>query len=70
MVSVIIVARFSFEPIHRSLRVAAFLYFHRHTPLGCLLRLGGKDLLRLKRSRDARTYWHFSKDSGPMDRLF
>jgi hypothetical protein len=40
------------------------------TPLGCLLRLGGKDLLRLKRSRDARTYWHLSKDSGPMDRLF
>ena len=27
-------------------------------------------LLRLKRSRDARTYWHLSKYSGPMDRLF
>jgi hypothetical protein len=40
------------------------------TPLGCLLRLGGKDLLRLKRSRDAQTYWHLSKDSSPMDRLF
>lgn len=40
------------------------------TPLGRLMRLGGKDLLRLKRARDARTYWHMSKDSSPLDRLF
>jgi hypothetical protein len=40
------------------------------TPLALGLRLFGKDLLRLKRPRDAATYWNQSKESGPLDRLF
>jgi hypothetical protein len=40
------------------------------TPLGCVLRLRGKDLLQLKRPREAKTFWHSSKDGSPMDRLF
>jgi hypothetical protein len=40
------------------------------TPFGWVLRLSGKDLLRLKRPREARTYWHSSKDGSPLERLF
>ena len=40
------------------------------TPLGWVLRLAGKDLLQLKRPRDATTYWQPAKDAGPLDRLF
>jgi uncharacterized membrane protein len=40
------------------------------TPLGFILRLSGKDSLQLKRPRSATTYWHPSKDSSPLDRLF
>src|ERR1035441_4769490 len=40
------------------------------TPLGWVLRLRGKDLLQLKRPREAKTFWHSSKDGSPMDRLF
>jgi hypothetical protein len=40
------------------------------TPLGWVLRLMGKDLLQLKRPRNAATYWRQAKDSSPLDRLF
>ena len=40
------------------------------TPLGLLLRLAGKDLLGLKRSRTATTYWRESRPPGPFDRMF
>ena len=40
------------------------------TPLGLLLRLAGKDALQLKRPQKTTTYWHQSKDYGPLDRLF
>jgi hypothetical protein len=40
------------------------------TPLGWVLRLMGKDALQLKRPRNATTYWHQSKESNPLDRLF
>jgi hypothetical protein len=40
------------------------------TPLGLILRLCGKDLLRLKRSREATTYWSPTKTPSPLDRLF
>ena len=40
------------------------------TPLGLLLRLLGKDLLRLKRRRDAATYWQPSKSNNQFDRQF
>jgi hypothetical protein len=40
------------------------------TPLGLLLRLMGKDLLRLKRRRDAITYWEPAKPNNQFDRQF
>ncbi len=40
------------------------------TPLALLLRASGKDLLRLKRSPDARTYWSTARENSPFDRLF
>src|SRR5665213_2051163 len=40
------------------------------TPLGWILKLLGKDSLQLKFPRNATTYWHSAKDSGPLDRLF
>lgn len=40
------------------------------TPLGWMLRLSGKDLLRLKRPAQTGTYWQPTKGSGPLDRLF
>jgi hypothetical protein len=40
------------------------------TPFGWVLRLMGKDALQLKRPRNATTYWHQSRESNPLDRLF
>jgi len=40
------------------------------TPLGFLLRLAGKDPLRIKRPGTAETHWHPAKESTPLDRLF
>jgi DMSO/TMAO reductase YedYZ heme-binding membrane subunit len=40
------------------------------TPFGFVLRRLGKDPLQLKRPPAAATYWHSSKDSSPLDRLF
>ena len=40
------------------------------TPLGLLFRLTGKDSLRLKRTRNADTYWQPAKEASPLDRLF
>ena len=40
------------------------------TPLGLILRLTGKDLLGLKRSRAATSYWRESKPPGPFERMF
>jgi hypothetical protein len=40
------------------------------TPLGWVLRLAGKDPLQLRRRSDAGTYWHQSKTSSPLERLF
>ena len=40
------------------------------TPLGLLLRLAGKDLLRLKRSANADTYWLPAKTNTRFDRQF
>jgi hypothetical protein len=39
------------------------------TPMGLFLRLCGKDLLALRRSRTA-SYWRASRPSSPFDRLF
>ena len=40
------------------------------TPLGLLLRLTGKDLLRLRRSPEAKSYWSTTRPSGPLERRF
>ncbi len=40
------------------------------TPLGLLLRLMGKDLLRLKKDSAATTYWQPAKSSREFKRLF
>jgi uncharacterized membrane protein YfcA len=40
------------------------------TPLGLILRLCGKDFLRLKRPANATTYWSPTKTPSPLDRLF
>ena len=50
--------------------VLAVFFVFIITPLGFMLRLAGKDALQLKRPGNAATYWHESKDYGPLDRLF
>ena len=40
------------------------------TPLGIVLRLFGKDLLRIKRTPGEETYWHQAKNSHEFDRMF
>lgn len=40
------------------------------TPLGLVLRLAGKDLLRLRRDRGASSYWQAARPPGPLDRMF
>jgi hypothetical protein len=51
-------------------RVVLLLFFILiMTPLGLLLRLLGKDLLKLKRVQSA-TYWQPAKDDNPLDRMF
>lgn len=46
------------------------LFFALVTPIGWLLRLTGKDLLKLKRRVDAATYWHEPKKNLDFDRQF
>jgi hypothetical protein len=40
------------------------------TPAGVLLRLFGKDPLKLKRSPNTTSYWRPARSNGPLDRLF
>jgi hypothetical protein len=40
------------------------------TPLALVMRLAGKDALRLKRARGVDSYWVSSKPISPLDRLF
>jgi hypothetical protein len=40
------------------------------TPMGLMLRLLGKDLLRLKRTQGANSYWQKAKDNRNFDRMF
>jgi hypothetical protein len=50
--------------------ILAVFFIFIITPLGFVLRLAGKDALQLKRPKSNATYWHESKDYGPLDRLF
>ena len=47
-----------------------FFFFVFVTPMGLVLRLFGKDLLRLKRTPGEETYWHPAKSSREFDRMF
>jgi hypothetical protein len=40
------------------------------TPVGLVLRMLGKDPLRLKRPQHAVTYWHKAKHPSPLKRLY
>ena len=40
------------------------------TPLGLVLRVMGKDLLKLKRNPAATTYWQLARTSEQFDRQF
>lgn len=45
--------------------VTGLLFFLVVTPIGLLLRLAGKDLLRLRRDPDASSYWIERRPPGP-----
>ena len=51
--------------------VMAFIYFIILTPLSLLIRITGKDLLKVKYSNKVNTYWiKRIKDLGPMRKQF
>ena len=51
--------------------VMAFIYFIILTPLSFLIRITGKDLLKVKYSNKVNTYWiKRIKDLGPMRKQF
>ena len=51
--------------------VMAFIYFIILTPLSFLIRITGKDLLKVKYSNKVNTYWiKRIKDLGPMKKQF
>lgn len=48
----------------------ALLFVLIIVPAGLIIRLMGKDLLHLKPSREATSYWRPAKGGGSLDRLF
>lgn len=46
------------------------VFFLLVTPLGWLLRLGGKDLLQLKRPAPNQSYWRDAREPRPLDSAF
>jgi hypothetical protein len=50
--------------------VLALFFIFIITPVGFAMRLIGKDTLQLNYPHDAKSYWHQSRDSNPLDRLF
>ncbi len=51
--------------------VMALIYFIILTPLSFLIRIFGKDLLKIKFSKKTKTYWiKRIKDLGPMNKQF
>ena len=50
--------------------ILSVIFFVVITPLGWILRLSGKDALRLKRPLSAATYWSPAQPNSPLDRLF
>lgn len=45
-------------------------FFLLLTPMGLLLRLLGKDLLQIRKTPDAKTYWHPARDNREFGRMF
>ena len=56
------------QVVARLLLVVIFVFLV--TPLGLFLRVIGKDTLRLKRRRDASSYWAPARNLSPLDRMF
>jgi len=56
------------QVVARIVLVLVFLFLV--TPLGILFRVAGKDLLRLKRRKDANSYWTPARETSPLDRSF
>ena len=50
--------------------VMAVMFYGAILPMGLLLRMLGKDLLRLKREPQAASYWIAREPPGPMDKQF
>jgi hypothetical protein len=50
--------------------VLALLFFVVVTPLGLILRLLGKDPLRLRRPTGAESYWTKVRQESSLERLF
>jgi hypothetical protein len=50
--------------------VLAFLFFFVFTPLGLVLRMLGKDPLRLRRPVGAASYWSEVRQNSSLERLF
>jgi hypothetical protein len=48
----------------------ALFFFIILTPISVVLRIAGKDALRLRSSRGSSTYWQQRRDCSPLDRLF
>lgn len=48
----------------------AFIFIVVVTPLGLVMRMTGKDPLRLRRSGAETSYWHPSPPATPLDRTF
>jgi Saxitoxin biosynthesis operon protein SxtJ len=46
--------------------IMGFLFFFTVLPTGLLLRVFGKDVLRLKWDREAKTYWIARSDTRPL----
>src|SRR5262245_26000872 len=52
-------------------RILLFLiFFFFITPLGVIMKVMGKDPLRLKRFKHLNTFWQESPPASPLDRLF
>jgi saxitoxin biosynthesis operon SxtJ-like protein len=50
--------------------VLGFLFFLVITPMGMLMRLFGKDPLRLRRDAESKSYWIERKPAGPAPESF
>ncbi len=46
------------------------IFFLVVTPLGLVMRLAGKDLLRLRRNPAARTYWQPARGENDLNKMF